>query len=651
MVALAVIAAMCAGCLSIDEPAPSASGVRATPLGSLAPRDPAALMIAIPSDPQGFLPPASDEATGLLVDLLYDSLYRLDEHYRPQPDLAGDLPQVSADGLKWTIALRSGGFSDGAPVMAADVAFSLQLALSPACPFGRDLCGMATDNVATVTAAGPKSLVVTLQHRYGPLLTGLLARLPVLSQAAVRTATQRLATGAAAMDKALPRRQVTTITDATNQDACLGGAPPFGCKLSDYAATLEKLLGDAGVGLPPRQRFTAPTGELDAEAYAGALLDRVSALDQVLNGISAVQYGAAVTLLDPVTTPLGSGPYMLTGYAPGTSLDLRANPNHVGAVPHIPRISMRIMRDPAIAATAVLTGDADWVLRVESAQMAAVESAPAVKASLRPTVSQRAIVFNLRPGRVYADPAARQAFAVCLDRGALARQATNGRAILAETPSVAGSWAMPPLPAAGRDPAKAAKLLVDAGWTRGADGIFAKGGKRLTSGIAVRPSRADLLALGKAAAAQLAECGIELLVHELDLTGDLLLSQLQWPNDFDTVLLARDLGPDPDHDVQPFESAHATSATNPADANPGGYSSSQADALIAAARQQVDLPARAATYAQLQAVLAADVPYWPIWYDPTATAVATRVRTPAGAVDAGLDRFWWNLESWSLAGS
>ena len=54
---------------------------------------------------------------------------------------------------------------------------------------------------------------------------------------------------------------------------------------------------------------------------------------------------------------------------------------------------------------------------------------------------------------------------------------------------------------------------------------------------------------------------------------------------------------------------------NPADANPGGYSSATTDALIAEGRVAVTPEARAAIYAQLDAALDTDLPAWPIWYD------------------------------------
>lgn len=58
--------------------------------------------------------------------LVFDTLYGVDEQFRPQPQMIeGHL--VSDDGLKWTMKLRDGlRFHDGTPVLARDVVASLR---------------------------------------------------------------------------------------------------------------------------------------------------------------------------------------------------------------------------------------------------------------------------------------------------------------------------------------------------------------------------------------------------------------------------------------------------------------------------------------------------------------------------------------------
>src|SRR5436309_9547990 len=67
----------------------------------------------------------------------------------PQPEIAAALPLVSSDGRTYTFTIRSGlRFSNGAPVTAADVAWTFNRTLSPlmqspARPFVSDLVGVA----------------------------------------------------------------------------------------------------------------------------------------------------------------------------------------------------------------------------------------------------------------------------------------------------------------------------------------------------------------------------------------------------------------------------------------------------------------------------------------------------------------------------
>jgi ABC-type transport system substrate-binding protein len=591
-----------------------------------------------------------DTTTELVNSLLYDPLYRLDETLQPQPVLAAQLPKVSQDGLTWTIPLANAQFGDGAPVTAGDVAYSLSLAASPNCPYGPDLCQVVSDNLASANSRSGHVLSLTLNAPFGPFLTEVLARVPVLEEAAVQKQTRKIISGARGIDPEAPRQQVDAITSATNQDTCLADTPPFGCKYSDYTQTLEQLLTNANVSLPPKARFITPTGDLDPEAYAGALLDRVASLDQVLTGAGLYDVpAAALPLIDPLKNSLGSGPYVLDDYKPGESLTFVANPGRAGGPPKIPTVTLEIIRDPSAAATALLTGEADWDLEVDPSTVPQFLTSQGVSLGTRPLQRQMAIVFNVRPGHVYSDPIAREAFATCLD----VKQAANAGGVtgnLALTRTSANSWAMPvPADTGTHDIAKATSLLEGDGWTKGADGIYAKNGQRLSSSIAVRPSRADLVQFASSAAQQLSDCGIELDVQQLDLTGDLEITQLQWPNDYDTILISRHLATDPDGDMQAFETSHATSADNPADANSGGYSSPTADSLIEQARGLVDLTARAPLYAQLAATLATDVPDIPIWYDGATSAISQRVKSPQGAVNPAEPRFWWDLANWTLS--
>ena len=297
--------------------------------------------------------------------------------------------------------------------------------------------------------------------------------------------------------------------------------------------------------------------------------------------------------------------------------------------------------------TRLLGGDADWVLEIPDELKSAVTDVPRIRAAARPLDVQFGIIFNVRPNWVYFDVSTRRAFAMCLDQTALATHLDADRSI-ATTPYTATSWALPEASPPPRDVAAATALLDTAGWLVGADGVRARDGQRLSTTIAVRPTSIDLFTFANEAAEQLAECGIELVVEELDLTGGTMLDQLLWPNDFDTLLLARPLGPDPDSAVRAFELSRITTAENQADANPSGFTSSLVDHLISAARETLDPVQRAEDYAGVQDVIHDDVPYWPLWYDSAVSAISERVQGPDGPLDPAASRYDWIVSSWRL---
>ncbi len=648
-----VVTSMVTGCLSLDEPSPSTQpslGPTPSPAATAAARDPDTLIVAVPEYPASLLPPAQDEASQLLLDLLYDPLYRLDEHQVPRPRLAADLPSVSDDGLTWTIDLASGDpkFADGSPITAADVVASLRIARSPTCSLGRDLCTAALATLDGVEAVNDHRVRLTLSAPDAPLLAEVLAQLPILEGSALEAGAKAIVAAASSVAADAPDKLVTRIYKAVGDDGCLVTTPPAGCALSDHTADLETMLTNAGLPLPSSNAFLNESGQLDAAAYANELLDRVASLGQVLSRTGTDRFAAALPLMDLSQRTLGSGAYRIVGGEPGVSVELAAVAGHLAGPPGIPRIILQVIADPAVAATRLLSGDVDWVIQTDMPQATAMRTLAGVGVGLRPLPSQWSIVFNTRDGRLYADERVRRAFALCVDRAGLTASTGGGEAIEARTPLTPGSWAMTPPAARQRDVAGADQLLDEAGWVRGADGIRTHGGKRLSSSIALRSSQASLLAFVQGVSTQLQDCGIELQVQDLDLTGDSLLQQLRWPNDFDTLLTMRTLAADPDPDVQAFESSHATSADQEVDANPGGFHSTEADKLIREARRTTARAARTGLYGRLQDVLDTSVPTWPIWYDTEWAAIADRVRGPDGAIDTSVPDYAWDIPAWTL---
>jgi peptide/nickel transport system substrate-binding protein len=86
-----------------------------------------------------------------------------------------------------------------------------------------------------------------------------------------------------------------------------------------------------------------------------------------------------------------------------------------------------------------------------------------------------------------------------------------------------------------------------------------------------------------------------------------------------------------------FRYAFASSSVPPEGANRGRYRSCEADRLMEAARREPDLKRQAVLYRKLQALLLADLPYVPLWYEDQIFACRREVRGYRLAPDGNYD--------------
>ncbi len=104
--------------------------------------------------------------------MVYDTLYGLDEHYQPQPQMVAG-HDVGSDGLVWRLTLREGlKFHDNEPVLARDAVASIQR-WAKRDPFGQALMA------ATAELSAPSDRVIQFRlTRPFPLLPNALGKAP-----------------------------------------------------------------------------------------------------------------------------------------------------------------------------------------------------------------------------------------------------------------------------------------------------------------------------------------------------------------------------------------------------------------------------------------------------------------------------------------
>lgn len=131
--------------------------------------------LPFPQD-DGTLTPYTFELGYSLVTLIYDTLLWRDANGVPQPWLARAV-EPSADGRQLTVRLAEGAaWHDGAPVTAADVAFTFEfVAKHPHPRFTPELRA-----VEKVVVADPTTVVISLRHASPGFLDQPLSDMPIL---------------------------------------------------------------------------------------------------------------------------------------------------------------------------------------------------------------------------------------------------------------------------------------------------------------------------------------------------------------------------------------------------------------------------------------------------------------------------------------
>ncbi|MET9634678.1 ABC transporter family substrate-binding protein [Lentzea sp. NPDC006480] len=243
----------------------------------------------------------------------------------------------------------------------------------------------------------------------------------------------------------------------------------------------------------------------------------------------------------------GAGPYMMTGFEPNQSVTLERNPKWVGKPGGPKKIILKAIPDPVAQAQALENGE----VTVNSMAQPDANAATKLKG-----LSAQGITFGAGPGLsfehldlqlknpVLAKEEIRKAFFMCVKRQDIIDK------LITEVQSDAkplGSLIFFPkdegykdlyADKAKGDSAASKKILSDAGWTQGADGVFAKDGVRASFRISHTdiPRRKQTVELIQG---QCKEAGIEVK----DDTDSNFLDERVSQGDYDVALFAWSGGP------------------------------------------------------------------------------------------------------------
>jgi peptide/nickel transport system substrate-binding protein len=325
--------------------------------------------------------------------------------------------------------------------------------------------------------------------------------------------------------------------------------------------------------------------------------------------------------------PIGTGPYRVTAVQGTRTIEAEAFTDYWGAKPTIPRTRYIAVVLGDTRASMAQAGEADIAFTLLPQAAQAIERSGSARI-LRLTIPRvRMMTMNLRLPQ-FADVRVRRALSLAIDRAGIAN------AVLHHPPSAATQllpplltgWYDPALPPLKQDVPEAKRLLAEAGWQPGADGVLVKDGQKLQAGMLVPANRPEIPVMAQAMQAQFREIGFAVDVKpgpSNALPGAVRDGSLQ------TALLARTYVnvPDPIGTILPdFASDHPV-WTSP------GFVDPDLRAIVQRYIATFDEAALPPLRKQIVTILQDQLPVIPVsWYEHNA-AVSTHVALDSVTLD------------------
>ncbi|MFN8419329.1 MAG: peptide ABC transporter substrate-binding protein [Anaerolineae bacterium] len=222
----------------------------------------------------------------------------------------------------------------------------------------------------------------------------------------------------------------------------------------------------------------------DAQPFPENVLSNLELVAVLPKHVYQPVYDAEKTIKDAseIQTPtVFSGPFQLTEWIRGESLTYAANPNYALGEPKIKTLVIRIFPDPESGFAALSAGDIAFIPNLgpaDAAKVAGMSASNAVVTVFGGYIEY--LVFNQRsdefPPEELGNPAlrdvnVRKAIRLAIDRRGIVKDYLADSTTVTDSLYAGTQWETKDLGFVEYDKAAAEKMLDDAGYTMGADGV------------------------------------------------------------------------------------------------------------------------------------------------------------------------------------
>jgi len=283
------------------------------------------------------------------------------------------------------------------------------------------------------------------------------------------------------------------------------------------------------------------------------------------------------------SAPMGTGPFTVADWVRGDRIVLAKNKDyHVKGLPHLDKVTFRFIPDPNSALAALKSGDIDVsAFGLGPENVVDLKKDPRFQVILGDTTNDVILAMN-NSRKPYSDKRVRLAVTHAINKEEVLKGAMFGLGrILGSNVDPLNPYFVDMSKAVPYDPAKAKKLLAEAGYPNGFDAV-----------LRVSPQYYYTVRTGEVLASQLAKVGIKVKIEQIE--WGQWLSQVYKDANYDLTIIGH---------AEPWDIGNY--------ANPGYYfrwDNKDFHALYKESEQTVDDKKRREQFARLQKMMADEAP-------------------------------------------
>jgi peptide/nickel transport system substrate-binding protein len=399
----------------------------------------------------------------------------------------------------------------------------------------------------------------------------------------------------------------------------------------------EQYLGIKGCRMPD-DRTVVFTWDGDYAYYAG-LFEAVLP-EHVLRGRSAQEIVSFESFNRGPST-VGTGPFKFAEWRAGEFIRVVKNPAYWRGplYPGVDEIVWAFIPDANTRLNALKAGGYDWG-RIQPTQVPLVRTLRGFDVHLINSNSVLYLDLSVKTptGKaLFDDPRVRRALFHAIDRHAIADRLMEGTVVVANSPiNPSSPYHDPGVFSFEKDLDLSRKLLDEAGWIPGPDGIRLKEGRRFSFTILNRGGMTDRMLVAQVIQAELKAIGVEVLFETLESAA----WTKRWrTGQWEAVVSAWFLPADPG-----VTGLYACDGAN----NMTGFCDPALDDLLKRSDRALAFAERKPLLDQVQRRLAETARALPLYYNVVPELVSRRIKNYRGS-GTNFGSFW-NLYEWSFRG-